>query len=99
MGASGPPFVQEVKDRHPDRQVEVWLQDEARFGQQGTLANVWALKGSRPTAVKQTEYEWCYLYAAVNPVTGESAAMLAPSVDTDYMGEHLRIIGETLGLL
>lgn len=86
-----------MRDAHPDRQVEVWLQDEARFGQQGTLTNVWALKGSRPTAVKQTEYEWCYLYAAVNPATGASAAMLAPSVDTDYMTQHLRIVSQELG--
>lgn len=97
MEGTRPPFVREVKDRRPDKKVEVWVQDEARFGQQGTLTHVWGLKGSRPTAVKQTEYQWCYLYAAVNPATGESAAMLAPSVDTDYMTEHLRIISETLG--
>ena len=28
--------------------VEVWFQDEARFGQQGTLTRQWALKGTRP---------------------------------------------------
>lgn len=35
--------------------------DEARFGQQGTMTKMWAPKGSRPTAVKQTKYEWIYL--------------------------------------
>jgi transposase len=43
--------------------------------------------------VKQTEYEWVYLYAAVNPATGASSAMLAPTVNTAYMTEHLRFIG------
>mgnify|MGYP006273848545 CR=1 FL=1 len=38
--------------------------DEARFGQQGTLTKKWARKGSRPTTVKQTKYQWVYLYAA-----------------------------------
>jgi transposase len=86
-----------VKQQHPDRQVEVWMQDEARVGQQGTLTRLWAQTGSRPTAVKQTEYEWLYLFAAVNSMTGESSAMLAPSVNTDLMNAHLRMIGEQVG--
>jgi transposase len=86
-----------VREEHPDRCVEVWFQDEARFGQQGTLTNVWAERGSRPTAVKQTEYDWCYLYAAVNPETGKSSALLAPSANTDYMNAHLAFISEHVG--
>ena len=31
--------------------IEVWHQDEARVGQQGTLTYVWADKGSRPAAL------------------------------------------------
>lgn len=60
--------------------------DEARLGQQGTLTNVWARTGSRPAAVRQTRYEWVYLYAAVEPLTGESAALLAPNVNTGSGG-------------
>jgi hypothetical protein len=86
-----------VKDQHPDQRIEVWFQDEARIGQQGTLTNVWAEKGSRPTAVKQTEYEWCYLYAAVNPLTGASSALVAPTVNTELMNEHLRFIAAEAG--
>lgn len=58
---------------------------------------MWAQKGSRPTAVKQTEYEWCYLFGAVNPQTGESCALLTPTVNTDYMNEHLRLLSEQVG--
>jgi transposase len=68
--------------------------DEARFGQQGTLTKVWAPKGSRPTAVKQTKYEWIYLYAAVEPATGESTALLAPHVNTATMSVFLRMLSE-----
>ena len=57
--------------------VRVWFMDEARFGQQGTITDLWARTGSRPRAVRQTRYEWVYLYTAVEPATGESAA-LAP---------------------
>ena len=86
-----------MKDQHPDRSVEIWFQDEARFGQQGTLTTMWAQTGSRPTAVKQTEYEWLYAFAAVNPSTGESSALLAPTVNTDYMNAHLKFISEQAG--
>ena len=66
--------------------------DEARFGQQGTITNVWARKGSRPTAVRQTKYEWCYLYAAVEPASGASAALIAPNADTGTMNQFLKIL-------
>jgi len=91
-----PLFVQDVQEQHPDKRIEVWFQDEARFGQQGTLTNLWALTGSRPEAVKQTEYQWVYLYASVNPISGESSAMLAPHVDTDYMNQHLKFVSQAV---
>jgi transposase len=97
LGGGRPPFVQGVRERHPGKAVEVWFQDEARIGQQGTLTDVWAETGSRPTAVKQTEYQWLYVFAAVNPLTGESSAMLAPTVNTELMNEHLRFIGRAAG--
>jgi transposase len=77
--------------------VEVWVQDEARIGQQGTLTRVWAEKGSRPTAVKQTEYEGASLFAAVNPVTGVSSALIAPTVNTAYMNQHLAFLSQEAG--
>jgi len=87
-----------VKAAHPDRRVEVWFQDEARIGQQGTLTSVWAERGSRPVRVKQTEYQWVHLFAAVDPLTGRNSAMLAPHADTHYMDAHLRFIGEAAGV-
>jgi transposase len=66
--------------------------DEARFGQQGTITDVWAKTGSRPRAVRQTRYEWVYLYTAVEPATGESAALVAPYVNTGTMNAFLKIL-------
>lgn len=71
--------------------------DEARFGQQGTLTRMWAPRGSRPTAVKQTRYEWVYLYAAVEPTTGTSVALQAPHVNTGTMSVFLRMLSQELG--
>jgi transposase len=70
--------------------------DEARFGQQGTLTRVWAKKGTRPTAVKQTRYEWVYLYAAVEPTSGASVARQAPNINTGTMNVFLKMLSEDL---
>ena len=78
------------------RRVRIFFMDEARFGQQGTLTNVWARIGSRPTAVKQTRYEWAYMYAAVDPFTGESSALLARHVNTETMNVFLAVTSKEL---
>ena len=57
----------------------------------------WGLTNSRPTAVHQSEYEWVYLFGAVNPLTGDSSALLAPLANTEYMNHHLRFISEQAG--
>jgi transposase len=38
-----------------------------------------------------------YLFGAVNPITGESSALLAPTVNTEYMNHHLRFLSEQAG--
>lgn len=69
----------------------MWM-DEARIGQQGTLTTKWAPRGSRPTAVKQTRFEWAYAYAAVEPATGFSSALIAPRVNTVTMNTFLKVL-------
>ena len=76
--------------------VRTFFMDEARIGQQGTLTRVWAKTGSRPTAVRQARYEWVYLYAAAEPATGESAALLAPNANTGTTNVFLRMLSNAL---
>ena len=85
-----------MAEQRPGKKVKVRFMDEARFGQKGTTTRVWAEKGSRPTVIKQTRYEWAYLYAAVDPFTGESSALLARHVNTGTMNAFLRIASEEL---
>ncbi len=41
--------------------IEIWHQDEARVGQQGTFTYVWADKGSRPAALRDQRRQSAYL--------------------------------------
>lgn len=74
--------------------MEVWLQDEARIGQQGSLTRVWAEKGSRPRLVRQQQYEYAYIFGAACPSTGESVGLVLPSSNTEAMNLHLQAISE-----
>ncbi|MEX0775228.1 MAG: IS630 family transposase [Phycisphaeraceae bacterium] len=97
MGPTRPFFARGVREEHADKRVAVWFQDETRIGQQGTLTRVWGECGSRPRAVRQSEYKWGYLFGAVDPLTGQFWALIAPMVNTHVMSEHLRMIAQEAG--
>ena len=69
--------------------VELWWQDEARVGQQGTLTYVWATKGSRPRRPRDLRYEWAYIFGAVCPARDTGVALVLPTVNIDMMNRHL----------
>jgi transposase len=60
-----------------------------RQGQKGTLTHIWAQKGTRPTALRQTEFDWAYLFGAVCPELGKSAGLVMPEANTETMNQHL----------
>jgi transposase len=68
----------------------VFFQDEARFGQQGTITRVWAPTGSRPRAVRQTQYDYLWVLGAVCPETGQAEGLLSPRLNTDVINIFLR---------
>lgn len=78
-----------LQAEHPDRQVIAFFQDECRFGQQGTLTRGWAKRGSRPTAVRQTEYEYVWVIGAASPQTGQAEAILSPVLNTAIINQFL----------
>ena len=74
--------------------VDIWLQDEARFGQQNTTTKLWAETGSRPCAVKQQQFEYAYLFGSVCITNGASEAMVVPYVNKEIMTSHLQQISD-----
>jgi hypothetical protein len=77
----------------PGTPVEVWFMDEARVGQQGTLARVWARRGTRPRAVRDHRCTWAWLFGAACPGRGVGAAVVLPHVNVEAMDIHLAEIG------
>jgi transposase len=73
--------IQAIREAHPDEQVQVGFEDETRFGQQGTLARVWARRGSRPRGVRQTQYTSLYVLTAVCASTGAASGLISPTLN------------------
>jgi transposase len=71
-----------IAEQHPDAKVEVWHQDEARFGQKGTLTRVWARRGSRPRRVRQEGRESLYVLTAVCAASGAAVGLVMPELNT-----------------
>lgn len=69
--------------------MQVFFQDEARFGQQGSLTRVWAPTGSRPRAVRQTQYQYVYVVGAACALTGQAEAIIVPHLNTDVINLFL----------
>ena len=69
--------------------LEIRFQDEARVGQKGTLTRVWAKRGTRPRAPRDTRYKWAYIFGATCPQRGAAAGLVLPFADTDAMNDHL----------
>ena len=76
--------------------VEPSCKDEARVGQKGTLTRLWARKGTRPRAVRDTRYQWTYLFGAVCPDRGVGAGLVMPYANTEAMNKHLEEIGKAV---
>ena len=72
--------------------IEIWFQDEARVGQQGTLTRIWARRGTRPRAPRDRRYKYAYLFGAVCPERGVGAGLVLPYANTDTMNLHLQEI-------
>ena len=74
--------------------IDVWFQDEARFGQQNQTTHIWAKTGTRPRVVKQQQFEYGYLFGAVCPSTGQTEAIITPFVNKEAMTLHLKQISQ-----
>ena len=85
-----------LPDRVKGKPLEIWFQDEARVGQQGTLTRIWGKRGIRPRAPRDTRYKSSYIFGAACPGRGTAAGLILPYVNTEAMGLHLAEVARTV---
>lgn len=83
-----------LPDAARGKPIEVWFQDEARIGQQGTLTRVWAKKGTRPRAPRDRRYDWAYIFGAACPARGVAEALVLPHSNAPAFKRHLKAISK-----
>jgi transposase len=76
------------------RPVQVFFQDEARFGRINIPVACWAPKGQRPSVSKQIVRQYIYAYSAVNPANGDIFSILAPNCNTEIMSLFMENLSE-----
>jgi hypothetical protein len=74
---------------YPLRRVEIWFQDEGRFGQKGRVAHRWWVCGERPLGLCDRRFKSTYIFAAVCPATGANFALVLPKANTKAMNRFL----------
>jgi len=74
--------------------LKVLAFDKARFGLINWHRRRYCPKGFRPPYTVRRAYEWTYLYAALDPTSGESFCLYLPGMDGLCLEAFLEHLGE-----
>ena len=66
------------------------------MGQKGRTCHAWWLRGERPPGLTDQRFSFAYVFAAVEPATGQSACLVLPEVSTVAMQVFLDSFSATL---
>jgi len=83
--------------------VRVFAQDESRLGLHQDVRRRLTARGTKPVQAMWTRYEYFWLYAAVEPATGESLVLEMPALDAHgfqaFLDEFAATYPDTLNVL
>ena len=77
------------------KRVEVWVQDEARYGLHSVRRRCWGLRGVRVVKPAQLKYEWGYVYGALNVVEGGGEFCYMPTVNLEFTHAFLHQLAQS----
>ncbi len=84
----------EEEEEEEEKPLKVMAFDEARFGLINWHRRRYCPKGFRPPWIVRRAYKWTYLYAAVEPTSGESFCAYLPGMDGGCLEAFLERLGE-----
>jgi transposase len=89
--------LEELERAHPDAEVQLWAEDEARLGLKPLIRRVWAPVGRRPVVRFKRGYKWTYLYGFVRPESGEVYWLVLPTVNMELYSMALSEFAKEVG--
>lgn len=69
--------------KHKYNSINIYFQDESRFGLLTTVGRRLTLKGVKPICPYQHKFEYTYLFGAFSPVTGDACMLELPFCNSD----------------
>ena len=57
---------------------------------------MWSKKGTRPRALRQQQFTYAYIYAAICPATAQAVGLALPSANTACMSLHIDEISRSI---
>lgn len=89
---------EQIKEDHPNAQVQIWAMDEHRVGLQPTTQRTWSKVGKRTTQAVQPGYKWRYVWAWVHPSSGQLEVWLSENVNTKLHSKMLKEVAKSIGV-
>jgi DDE superfamily endonuclease len=90
--------VKQIQANYPEAQVELWCEDEHRVGLKPILKRVYVPEGENPIAQVNWRYQWLWLYAFVQPQSGETYWWILPYVNIDLFTKVLAEFAKEFGI-
>ena len=72
----------------------MYFEDEMRTGTRSQSKRRWTPKGHRPVCRVKPGYEFCYLYTAMAPATGDLISLIPPDMSKESFGVFVDYFGE-----
>lgn len=91
-----PAELANIKNTHPEKILELWFQDEMRFGERNKTISQWKLRGTSYTQIQQTGFRNAYIFGSVNPESGQHVGLITNEISTEMMNLHLNHVSKAI---
>lgn len=88
--------IQIIKNKYPNKKVDVYFQDETRYGQKTITSGIWSPKGIRPEYKNQNGFLNAWIFGAINIETGKKHGLILPSLNSENMQLFLNSFSSTI---
>lgn len=80
-----PKKIKEIESQNQDKKIEIYFEDETRYGQKTIYTGIWGLRGSYIEYENQNGFLNSWIYGAVNPKSGKHHGLILPSLNAESM--------------
>ena len=90
------PNIYRLRKRFPKKEIDIYFQDETRYGQQTENYKIWAKKGSKPVYRKECGFLNSWIFGVVNPKSGKKFGLILPKLNSQNMQIFLNKFSKTI---